>query len=367
MDETPGEQENTRGISQAALVVVAITVVLCASLAGAIVVSEFLDPTAEPYNAVPADADVVVSVDPVGFAQDPVTTSAGNEVLAVTDGNQSYQELLATTLEDTNAQLNSSLTNYSASDVGLAVQDVGEIVIFADSDAVQQASPVSTATGGTAASVESTESEQSPYVGAVIELDLSGDDVGEVLSALDGQESEEDAEVSTYKGRQVVTVDGAEGEQPAAVANLGPGLLGVGPPRVVRDIVDTHVGDAAGIPEYMKPDVDGERYLGVAVANPTELDTQNLTGTAPSGAEYRYVTLAYGTVNGEQARLNAEFGMDINGTRATTSVTVRADSPMIDFFIRETLGGFVNSFAARPIAVSPTQPVETTNRTGVPG
>lgn len=294
----------------------------------------------DPVDAVPQESNFVMKVDPVGFAEDPTTRDIGNYVLSnFTQTNQSFESQLNSSFEDFNNQVQAGLDKEDV-DVQLQIQDLGDIILFGDTEQLQPTSSGLESIQPSATTLQQqptppTENISNQYFGMILEVDLTESEITELFNATGNTATSSTFEQKQYKGKTIFTVE-SNGES-ASLAVLGTGVHALGPTSVVEDTIDTYVGDSESANESIIPKDGVNTYLSVGSSD----ISQNLTGVSEEvesideDPSVESVLVTYSTNGDDTANISTDLTMD--STRAAFQLQLEAQSR-----ISEIQGGSEN-------------------------
>lgn len=219
------------------------------------------------YDAIPAQSNTVVLLDPVGFTEDPVTKDVGNYLITEELGmNKTYEETINETFEELNQNISKPLDETGA-EADIEVREFGKLVAFGNyseselgADTLQNPSPEQ---------LEPRLNEQ--YAGAVIELDVSEDELDELFEVAKNQSNSAvennnaTLEKTTYNGHTIYTVAGNENGEYVSVSlgvlSIEEGLHTFGRTDIVKDSIDAYEGEIERVSDDVIPPHDDNTYF----------------------------------------------------------------------------------------------------------
>lgn len=225
--------------SRRTAVAVLALVVLTAGCAG--LVGD--DSDGAPLDDVPAEADALIHVES-GILTDPTTETLMDglvemdEELPDSDAPGSWEEVLEETEEESD----------------LDVDDFHSATLFMSDETID---------------------EGEEYAGVILQSDFEWEDLEELAE----EDSEFDGE-DTYNGVTVYVDDDEFNEFDTWAADFGDGTFAFGPEPVVRDVIDTHQGDADGIDEDLRDAYEGTTEGYVTAAFVVSDDQEEVAGEA---------------------------------------------------------------------------------------
>lgn len=281
------DQNNKAILAIAVITIISVTVV-GGFIAQSVVLS---DDEPEAMDAVPADSNVVIQADPVGFAEDPVTIHTIDTALESFSGEENtYEDVVEDDFEEINEEINESLDEEGYENIDLRLQDFGNIVIFGDHQDLED-------------DTDNIDGFDGEYVGILIELDITQENVETVL-----ENEDVPVEETTYNGEDVFIIE--ENDEKIAFSTIDNGLHVLGPENVVEDSIDTYKGDKESIDEDMRPDLDSNTYLSLSVTDFDEIDDFDQDQVDDEVSDVHTIQMSYQT-GGEEEIDEAQFNVKL--------------------------------------------------------
>lgn len=260
------------------------------------------------YDAIPAQSNTVVLLDPIGFTEDPVTQDVGNYLITEELGmNKTYEETIDETFEELNQNISEPLDETEA-EADIEVREFGKVVSFGNYNESELG--VDTLQNPSPAQLGSRVNEQ--YAGAVIELDVSEDELDELFELAKNQSVTENdnatLEKTSYNGHTIYTVAGNENGEYVSVSlgvlSIEEGLHTFGRTGIVKDSIDAYEGETERVSDDVIPPHGDNTYFSAGSSGLNSTIGEERNGL--TNATVKSFLASYSTDGQDEAHLRIE-------------------------------------------------------------